>query len=332
MGFEALERRRKQQYKQPQQTNTKVVVEDVQSQNINSNNNNAINMNVATDNTNDFVSQSKPDVEVQTTIAPSELKLIGSNIDNSENIYSDSNGKILTLPKNDVLIGYTPDGGEIWEDRNTGKTSIGYSSIQKVRNPEFSPVNHNYNQPQESPKETSIAIVSPKDNPKEYLINRLGLSVSEEIDVLTDAITDADPLDFTVDDTEGKISRRLSEIEAKTGLAVIPFKVAGLHPMIQSIIGYDIIKLDGELYASPIDKVSFNLERVKSFENEWIQILKKGRYVNQSLVTTKMVEGFGEVKTIALNSYEIRWLMGRFRKYGPKPFCTSSDLVFTIGV
>lgn len=176
-----------------------------------------------------------------------------------------------------------------------------------------------------------VAIINSKENPKEYLIERLHLNPTEEIDVYIDPALDAEPLDFSVQDN-GTISTRLEQLEKSTGLSVIPFKLAGLHSKINSIMGYDIFQIDGEYYASSNTHIS-SMNTVGSYEKKWIEILKSGNSVNESLLVKKDIGGeFGEIETVALNIKEIKHLMGRFRNYNPRPYSTPEDVVFTIGV
>lgn len=185
--------------------------------------------------------------------------------------------------------------------------------------------------PQQQPQymTSSTALVSVEEK-EQYLKERLGIDPNEDIVVYDEPAIEVEALNFEIKDPNGKIAQKVLIAERETGLHVIPFKIAGLNKMVTEIMGYDIIEIDGEKFATSKEH-SIQDMTVSNYERKWCEILQSGEPVNESLMIEVNVPGYGTVKTIALNQFEIKYLMGRFRLYNVLPFAKGNDVFFTIG-
>ena len=211
--------------------------------------------------------------------------------------------------------------------------------VQQAQQPVYQPPTYQqpvyqpptYQQPKQQPQfvASSTALVSVEEK-EQYLKERLGIDPNEEIIVYDEPAIEVEALNFEIKDPNGKIAQKVLLAEKETGLHVIPFKIAGLNKMVTEIMGYDVIEIDGEKFATAKDHCIQDMT-VNNYERKWCEILQSGEPVNESLMIEVNLPGYGNIKTIALNQFEIKYLMGRFRLYNVLPFVKGNDVFFTIG-
>ena len=160
----------------------------------------------------------------------------------------------------------------------------------------------------------------------------LGLSNNLHVQKIEFNFTDCEPIELDeIDDAEGFICSRLTKLENKYGVSVLPLDLCGIPNNVVQIKNHKIIEINGRKFASGTSRV-VNNEDYAGLLSQTKNSLQRLKPLEIHLLQQKTINGFSFVAPI-LNEFEINQFISKCRNFKPEVyFVSNGDIVIKFGV
>lgn len=166
---------------------------------------------------------------------------------------------------------------------------------------------------------------------KNHVATALGLPASNDIIVYDVPYANVQPKVLEITDTNGFLRDKIERAERKTGLSVVPLKVAGINNFVTSIQDYHVYALDGVKFASSL-RHTVSKTRLDDLCEKIDEALMNGGSYNASIMM-EYTDGDGERYVMpSLNKYEMGYVAALYRNYRAIFYDKDGSISIAVGI
>lgn len=170
-----------------------------------------------------------------------------------------------------------------------------------------------------------------QDELKQHVVTALGLPAGSDITVYEVPYAHVQPKTLEITDTNGLLKEKVERAERKTGLSVIPLKVAGLNNFVTSIQDYYVYAVDGVKFATSLDH-RVNTTRFDELCEKIDEAIMNGGCYNESIMM-EYTDAYGEKYTVpSLNKFEMGYLAALYKNYRAVFYEEDGNISVAVGV
>lgn len=133
-----------------------------------------------------------------------------------------------------------------------------------------------------------------------------------------------------INDSTGRLSSRLEELEDSCGVGVLLYDVTRLLPQVKNLKRHEFLYIDGKRYTSGLSRV-VNRQGLDATINSVKASLESATPYTENLMITANLNGV-DFRTLKFNSYELSYLVTLFANYRAEVKISSNgDIVLRVG-